>query len=139
MIIKHEFTVRADTASLKFISEKLAVFFSEAGWHEAQTTLYNAQLALNEICANIVRHAYAGHTDGEIYIKLNATLDPPLLEMETRDQGIHFDRDSVQKPELGIVQEHGYGLFLVEELMDKVSYQTAGKENIWQLSLHIEK
>lgn len=138
-MMKHEFTVLATTASLKFISEKLATFFSEAGWNEEQTALYNAQLALNEVCANIVQHAYAGHTDGEIHIKLHATLNPALLEMETRDQGTHFDRDSVQKPELGIIQEHGYGLFLAEELTDEVSYQTAGKENIWQLSIHIEK
>ena len=39
----------------------------------------------------------------------------------------------VPAPQLGELQEHGFGLFLVRELMDEVAYQADATGNRWKL------
>ncbi len=131
--IKTEITIPAETEALRAISDKVAEIFADAKWDDKSTQLYNVQLALNEICANIVRHAYAEIEGGKIGIKFWVTSDPPQIEIETRDSGIQFDPDDVSEPSLGEPQVHGYGLFLVRELMNEVSYRTENGVNIWLL------
>jgi serine/threonine-protein kinase RsbW len=135
--VESNFIVPAKTASLSIISEKVSDFFGQVGWDEKGTALYNVQLALSEICTNIIVHAYSGHANGKIEINFKATFKPPQLQIETRDQGKDFDVSTIPQPDLDVVQEHGYGLFLANELMDELVYETKKGQNIWRLSLYM--
>lgn len=99
---------------------------------EPVVNLYNLELALQEIAVNIVNHAYADR-GGRIQMRLRLTEEPPQLTILLHDTGVAFDPTQVPAPRLGELQEHGFGLFLVRELMDEVDYQTGETGNTWKL------
>jgi serine/threonine-protein kinase RsbW len=93
---------------------------------------YNLQLAVHEICTNIVDHAYRAQT-GHIHIVFTLRPSPPALVVEIHDNGVSFDLSQVRAPALGEAQERGFGLFLVRQIMDEVSYDTEPNHNRWRL------
>lgn len=99
----------------------------------SQETLYEVQLAVHEICNNIIQHAY-GHEEGTIWVEIEFTGRGQRLHVILRDRGQPFDISSVEEPDLDIAQEHGYGLFLVRRLMDEVHYEVKNDTNVWHLT-----
>lgn len=99
---------------------------------EPIVNLYNLELAIQEIAVNIVNHAYAGQ-EGRIGMRLQLSEQPPQLTLWFHDTGASFDPTVVPAPRLGELQEHGFGLFLVRELMDEVEYQASAGGNCWTL------
>jgi serine/threonine-protein kinase RsbW len=81
------------------------------------------ELALGEALANVIRHAYDGREGEEIRIAL--TIDAERLVLEIRDSAAPFARDSVPVVPLDTVRTGGYGLQLIDELMDQVLYTAA--------------
>ena len=92
------------------------------GLHERDEVTFSVELAVYEACTNIVEHAYST-TSGRI--EATVTLVSPLnrLIVDLVDYGSSFDMVAVPKPALDEPQVHGYGLFLIRELMDEVNYR----------------
>jgi serine/threonine-protein kinase RsbW len=124
-------------ASLKYLNvlaaAVTALLARVEGLTDPQGTAYNVELAVQETSANIVTHAYQGQTDGRIAVTLRVEAAPRRLIVELRDTGQTFDREAVPLPDLENGQIHGYGLFLVESLMDEVQYQGQPGHNQWRL------
>lgn len=99
---------------------------------EPVVSLYNLELAIQEVVVNIVNHAYGGQ-EGRIQMRLQFVEQPPQLTLFFYDTGASFDPTLVPAPRLGELQEHGFGLFLVRELMDEVEYQSTTTGNYWKL------
>jgi serine/threonine-protein kinase RsbW len=94
---------------------------------------YAVQLAVHETCVNIVEHAYAGIPAGRIGVTLSLVDRPRQILVETCDHGATFDPAAVAPPDLAEARDGGYGLFLVRQLMDEVSYESRPAENRWRL------
>ena len=103
------------------------------GLADPATSVYNVQLAVHEACTNVVDHAYAGRTGGRIRVTLTLATAPGRLVVELHDTGRSFDPAGVAEPRLGEPQVGGYGLFLVRQLMDEVSYEPRPDGNRWRL------
>jgi len=100
---------------------------------EAEIVSYNIQLGVNEIFANIVGHAYADDESQRVDITISLMAAPRRMVVELHDTGAAFDPDAVPPPNLEDAQIHGYGLFLVEQLLDEVEYQPHPGGNCWRL------
>jgi serine/threonine-protein kinase RsbW len=96
-----------------------------------EQTAYNIRLAAQEMCTNIVRHAYAGPDgtgfaagvgSGRIAVILTVDTEPPRLILETVDQGSQIF-DPAQVPEPGEMSVGGLGLALMRQLMDEIIYR----------------
>jgi anti-sigma regulatory factor (Ser/Thr protein kinase) len=124
-------------ASLKYLNVLgaaiTAVLARVEGLTDAKGTAYNVELAVQETSANIVTHAYQGQPGGRIAVTLRVEDGPRRLVVELRDSGKAFDREAIPLPDLENGQIHGYGLFLVESLMDEVQYQPQPGHNQWRL------
>lgn len=109
---------------------------------DTETLTYNVQLAAHEVCTNIVNHAYAekGAGEGRIDVLLALHPGPLRLEIELRDSGRSFDPEVVPEPSMHEAQIHGYGLFLIRNLMDTVTYTPQAGGNHWCLvkNLYVE-
>lgn len=85
---------------------------------------YAIDLAVDEACANVIDHAYAGHEQGEIRIILE--LNERGLRLSIQDDGEPFDPDCVAEPDLTSPIEtrceRGLGVYLIRNLMDEVVY-----------------
>lgn len=97
-----------------------------------QALSHDAQLAVQELCANIATHAYAGRDDARFDLDLRLAED--VLHADFRDRGTLFDAGGVRPPDLEHGQEHGYGMFLIRALMDDVQYTSDQGENHWHLT-----
>lgn len=93
---------------------------------------YNIELAVHEACTNIVEHAYAG-VSGRIEIAFTLIEEPKQFIIELRDRGQSFNLAAIQAPNLEQPQTSGYGLFLVHQLMDEVTYYPEPGNNRWRL------
>ena len=103
------------------------------GIADRELVIYNAQLAAHEACTNIVDHAYPDQPEGRIAITLTLDYQQRQLIVDLRDTGQGFDLSSMPMPDLNQAQEHGYGLFLIHNLMDEVTYTSAPGDNHWRL------
>jgi serine/threonine-protein kinase RsbW len=101
---------------------------------EAASVTYNVQLAVHEICTNIVEHAYGNIESNRITITMSLAEQLRRLEVELHDTGSTFDLTAVRPPAFDTLHEGGYGLFLVRELMDEVTYDPQPGNNRWRLT-----
>ncbi len=95
--------------------------------------IYLIELAISEICTNIVKHAYTGKP-GEINGRI--TLLNNGVQLDFYDTGISFDPNAVPEPvsDPHNFTEGGYGLHIVRQIMDVVSYTNSKEEgNHWHL------
>jgi anti-sigma regulatory factor (Ser/Thr protein kinase) len=89
-----------------------------------QTTCFQLKLAVDEVCANIIMHGYAGREAGPITVSIQR--QAAAVEVVIADWGISFAPGQAQTPDLAADWETrsigGLGLFLVQEMMDEVIY-----------------
>lgn len=96
--------------------------------------IYLIELAISEICTNIMKHAYIDSPDGNI--KGQVTLLNNGVQLDFFDQGLGFDPNTVPEPDADPthLREGGYGLHIVRQIMDVVSYESrADTGNHWHL------
>jgi len=83
------------------------------------------KLAAEELCANIIQYGYAGTEPGLISIFFD--VDEQVARLTIRDDGKYFSPEQAKSPNLETDWEEkeigGLGIYLVKELMDKVSYE----------------
>lgn len=104
----------------------------------SSTLVYSVQLAVDEICTNIVEHAYeASGGQGRIWIGFTFFPQGQSLVVDIEDTGRPFDPDGVPLPNLEEGQIRGYGLFLTQALMDRVEYCRVNNKNCWQLTKNL--
>jgi len=92
---------------------------------------YHLGDAASEIVTNIITHA-CRERSGDLRVQL--TLSSNSLQIDSYDDGDPFDIDQTAVPEPDEVQEGGYGLFVVRQIIDELEYQPATPEgNHWRL------
>lgn len=105
-----------------------------------EDAVYQVQLAVDEACSNIIQHAYGGEGRGDI--ECTCHIEPEKLTMVLRDRGHSFDPSCVPAPDLGANLDDretgGLGLYLIQELMDEVRFESAEGENVLTLVKHKE-
>jgi len=89
-------------------------------------------LAVQELCVNIVEHAYDGVVG---MIQFELTADESELVMTFRDQAPnhYVPTEQVTSPDPLDLPEGGWGVFLIYQLVDEVDYQALDKSNRWRL------
>ncbi|OQY45330.1 MAG: hypothetical protein B6242_10745 [Anaerolineaceae bacterium 4572_78] len=130
-------TVRLDLPAIQkyasILSPSLEAILDGVSDSLGEKILHRIQLALYEACTNIIKHAYKGkqHPDNRIEIILAVEKDTKQLMVDIYDTGESFDIAKIQPPENK--QEHGWGLFLIKGIMDKVAYTPTENGNHWHL------
>ena len=95
--------------------------------------VYLVELAVSEICTNIIKHAYAGET-GDISGRI--VLTDLGIQIDIYDQGNSFNPNAVPPPISDPTDpaEGGYGLHIVRQIMDIAEYEAGAQQgNHWRL------
>ena len=101
---------------------------------DREMLMYNMELAIHETCANIVDHAYGSQNGGRIRACLSVVDHPRRqLVVDLHDSGRAFEINDVREPNLEGAQIHGYGLYLMRQLLDEVVYTPNQGNNHWRL------
>jgi anti-sigma regulatory factor (Ser/Thr protein kinase) len=83
-------------------------------------TAFHIVLAVDEACANIIRHAYGGDASKDIII--HATVSHDAVEFRLRDFGKQVDPACIKSRDLDEVRPGGLGCFLIRHAFDEVDY-----------------
>jgi serine/threonine-protein kinase RsbW len=132
-----ELTFPADLKYLNIVSLAIGGLLEHAAIaaDAKETTIYNIQLAVHEVCTNIIEHAYKNDASQRVHLQMNLHPSGKGITIELTDtSGSKFDTKAVSAPDAEGLQVRGYGMFLVEQLMDKVDYQHHADYNRWTLS-----
>jgi anti-sigma regulatory factor (Ser/Thr protein kinase) len=96
-----------------------------------QDAAFDMNVALDEVLANLISHAYTDDAVHTIHLAMIAT--PAALEVQVRDDGVPFDPLAAPTPDLQAPLEDrpigGLGIHLVRSLMNEVQYQREGGYN----------
>ncbi|MGH7367985.1 MAG: anti-sigma factor antagonist [Candidatus Rokuibacteriota bacterium] len=76
-------------------------------------------LAVGELCANSIEHAYEGRGSQPINVSMRGYEDRLVIEVE--DFGRPFDPERYVEPDLDTLPDHGLGVHLVRRIADSVS------------------
>jgi len=111
-------TIPSDPRMLKIVRAGIAHLCTILGF--ANVDKNGVVLAVDEACANIIKHAYGGQCRQPIEIRCR--LFPDRLEVLLRDHGKKADGDLWQRPVSEGRQPGGLGLRLIRTVMDSVQY-----------------
>jgi len=86
--------------------------------HASSEAVADIELALTEALANVIEHGYGGDASQEIRVEAEAAAG--AFRVAVRDWGHAADPDSFRRRDLDDPGEGGYGVYLIEGLMDDV-------------------
>lgn len=127
---RQQITLPAELESLPFFREHIKAACQGVAGLDDQA-IYDVQLAVDEICTNIITHGYAGMDPGSII--LNVDLSPQFLQVTISDFGHAFE--PVEPPALNAnatIEERevgGLGLFFVFSSVDDIRYESSPAGN----------
>lgn len=138
----------AESMELRFKAElaqmdRVRAFLEQSlrGLMIAEEEYYQIELAIHEVCINIIRYAYPGNRSGEIRMKISADKRKSEVKIEIRDTGIPFNPSAADPPDLDAKirrgDRGGYGIFLSRRIMDVFDYRREDGENVLRLSKKI--
>ena len=129
MTNRHQIKLKAEVSSL----DKLWTFITSTckAYGLSEEIVNDIQLAVDEACSNVINHGYAGMPGGELSLSLQ--LEAAWLQIEITDQGRGFNPAEIPPPDINAPMAErepgGLGWFLIQEVMDNVSYSRTGGVN----------
>lgn len=90
------------------------------------------ELALHELCINIIEHAYRGEA-GTITIRAQREEDLWIWTIEDHAPYTYTPPGIIQAPSPILLPERGWGLAIVHRAMDHVEYRRSADGNQWRL------
>jgi serine/threonine-protein kinase RsbW len=123
MTSHYELTVPGYFENLAKICDFVVQAATETGLDDRAS--YAVQMAVDEACANIIKHAYGGEGRGQIHLGCDCL--PDGLQIVICDQGQSFDPAQIPEfdPQTPLEQRQlgGMGLFFIHQLVDRVEFQ----------------
>jgi serine/threonine-protein kinase RsbW len=103
--------------------------------------LYDVQLAVDEACTNIISHGYRDLDPGSIILDLEVDSDQLIVSLT--DFGHSFEPSSSPLPNVDAPIEErelgGFGLFFIQQSMDRIDYQVTEDGNKMTLTKYLGK
>ncbi len=87
---------------------------------------FDIRLALEEAVRNAIEHGNC--YDRDLTVTVDYGVTDAKIDITVKDQGRGFDAEKVPDPRHGknIMKDGGRGVFLIQKIMDKVTYNTKG-------------
>lgn len=120
-------TLPAIPSSIQTVSEGVTQMLADKGWKEDD--IIKVDLALQEALANGIRHGAKNDPSKFIQCVVSTDANGDLV-IVVRDPGTGFDPAAVPNPLEGdnILKSSGRGVFLINQLMDEVTFADSGRE-----------
>lgn len=142
-----QLAIPSELTAVRFAGAALRGVLGEAGWALDQVS--SIELCMVEAINNAIEHAYRERSGHQVWVTLALTAG--ALELTVVDRGVAMPAEvldkirasvsarDVEEVELGAVSElaeGGYGLSLILQIMDEVSYRSDHGENRLAMVLH---
>jgi serine/threonine-protein kinase RsbW len=115
--MKFEIKDRVSANKISEIRSKLKNFLLSNEIPEE--TASDIELVISEMLTNVYKHSYK-EKEGEVIVK--ASIDGDELTISIRDFGEKFSPTDIREPDPDFLADHGYGLYIASQIMDKIEY-----------------
>jgi serine/threonine-protein kinase RsbW len=133
--VKVELPSQTDYISL--VRQFVGGIAKKAGFNDIE--IEKIELALDEACSNVLQHAYKFESDNRYAIEI--TVNNTKLDIIITDQGDSFTFTEAVVPD---IEKHvselkvgGLGIFIMQQMMDDVKYETRANNNILHMVKYI--
>jgi anti-sigma regulatory factor (Ser/Thr protein kinase) len=109
----------SDPCFLQVVREMITGMGLLAGLPDSKVRLVT--LAVDEACANIIRHTYKNEPSHTI--EMISRVSDTELEFCLRDFGENMDLGKIRHRDLDDVRPGGLGTFFMKNIMDKIEYE----------------
>lgn len=124
-------------------AEKIAMDFAATvakGMNFPAERVEDLKTAVAEACMNAIEHGNKLHASTRVGVKL--TVDERGLQVDVHDKGAGIGK--VRAPDIeskieGKSDPRGWGIFLIENLMDEVSFESTADGNVVRMIIYLEK
>lgn len=118
--------IHSDIRYIKKISKEILKLLQYRKVDES--VQFDVRLAAEEAIRNAIVHG--NHSDKKLPVAVSYTLDKNKIEIEVEDRGEGFDVKKIPDPRTKdyVMKEGGRGIFLMQELMDRVKYNEKGNK-----------
>ena len=127
LILKLDLTLKADVTAITPTVEQVMSIVRDMKCAEGRE--FDIETALREALANAIVHGCGGDSRKSIQLVVACDATRGML-LIVRDPGKGFDISQVPNPVVGqnIYATHGRGIYLINQLMDEVSFDKGGTE-----------
>jgi serine/threonine-protein kinase RsbW len=127
LLLRLDLTIPSTLEAVQALIEQIMGTVNEMGC--ATERIDDVHLALEEALMNALVHGCKEDPGKEIQCCVACEEEKGML-IVVRDPGPGFDPASVPSPVVGqnIYSEHGRGIFLINEMMDEVTFEKGGTE-----------
>lgn len=125
--VKVDVTLSADLGRISGVVEPIMEMMKEMQC--ACGKEFEVETALREALANAIIHGARGDAGKQVQCSVACDEDRGML-IVVRDPGEGFDPSQLESPLFGdnLYSEHGRGIFLINQLMERVSIHAGGTE-----------
>ena len=137
---KHQLKIESQTDNLEEMRSFVSGIAEKMGFGPDERD--QIELAVDEACTNVIKHAYNYETDK--VINLIVKVENEKLTIIIEDTGLGFDPGEVELPDMDqYIKEMrvgGLGIYLMKTLMDEIDYEIEpGAKNKVTLIKHLQK
>ncbi|MFZ5518593.1 MAG: ATP-binding protein [Candidatus Zhuqueibacterota bacterium] len=137
-ITKYQLKIPSRTDNLELIRLFVSTIATKVGFNDDDVN--KIELAVDEGCANVVKHAY--NKDSQNPIDLVIEIDYKKITIIISDQGKGFDISQISrknvKEYLAEMRVGGLGIYLMKALMDEVEFEsTPGEKTSVKMSKYL--
>ena len=121
-----DLSIPSEEALIAGLSHTVGLLLREFGFNQ-DDWMSTVPLVLDEVLTNAMRHGNRGDAAKQVHVAIR--IDAEALDVAVRDEGSGFCRAGVAAPRQGdrVWRAGGRGLFLIEQLMDRVEYRDEGR------------
>ncbi len=136
-MLNQSLKLNSSTESLQAIRAFVSDNAKTAGFGEDD--IYKLELAVDEACTNIIKHAYKNDLSKFMDIHLSSDDNKFIISIE--DSGIEFRESEYHEPVLAeslkLRKRGGLGIHLIKSFMDEVEFKRTGNKNILKMTKFI--
>lgn len=139
--MQRELTLHNDVKQIELLTEFIEVLCEELGLDTMLT--FNLNLVLEEAVTNVIMYAYPQNEDHTMTLKTWTEQSDNVIAFELKDQGKPFNPIE-EAPEVDTTlsaderQIGGLGIFLINKIMDDVTYRYEEGSNILTMKKNIK-
>jgi len=96
--------------------------------------------AVAEACLNAIEHG--NRMDANMKVGISLTVDKGRLQVAVQDEGTGIGQvptPNIDKQIEGKSDPRGWGIFLIKNLMDEVTFESTPKGNVVKMIIHLDK
>lgn len=120
---KYQLKLPSQPENLALIRDLVSKVAAKVGFSADEAS--KIELAVDEACTNVIKHAYGNNSDQTIDVQIKIEKDKLVITVS--DKGKGFDPSKIKLPDLGesikVGKKGGLGICLIKTLMDKVDFQ----------------